>query len=328
LYFLGTILGSYLEIFSQDVHFSMFYRTPLLLNPANTGNFDGLWRLNTTYRKQGDIQTNPYSTNVLTFDMPVYYFKRIGSIGISILNDRTANKTLNTNEFNISTAHFLKISKYSYLHLGFSFALVNKSISYDDLTFPEQFDNSIGAFNPNLDNKEQFDKFSLTYLDLSWGAIWSRFSKNIDSQIGVAMFHYNSPKIKFMPDNDKILPKYQFHAYFNKKISQNLLLKPKFLFTYTNKANEMLTGSEISMIFNENLKNLYAGAYIRTGIDRNTDAIIFITGLTYNNFIFNFSYDYPVNSTFLAKDLTFEISIFYKMPKLNPLKKSIQCEIL
>ncbi len=330
LYLISILLFAIIpEILSQDVHFSMFYRTPILLNPANTGNFNGLWRINTTYRKQGDFTTNPYSSNVLTFDMPVYYFQRIGSIGISLMNDRTANRTLNTSFANLSTAHFVRISKFSYLHLGFSFAITCKSINYNNLTFPNQFDNSTGTFNLLLDNKENFDRYSSVYLDLAWGAMWSRITGNFDSQIGVAMFHYNQPKLRYFSESSKIKPKFQVHSYFRKKLNKTLFVKPKFLFTFTGKANELLIGGDFTAVTtSKTVKNLYAGTYLRTGLDRNTDALIFLAGLTYNNFKFTFSYDYTGQTNIYSDDLTFEISIFYIMPKLNPQNKSIQCEIL
>jgi hypothetical protein len=36
----------------QDIHFSQYYASPLSLNPANTGNYDGDWRLMNSYRQQ------------------------------------------------------------------------------------------------------------------------------------------------------------------------------------------------------------------------------------------------------------------------------------
>ena len=30
---------------AQDIHFSQYFNSPLSLNPAQTGNFDGNWRI-------------------------------------------------------------------------------------------------------------------------------------------------------------------------------------------------------------------------------------------------------------------------------------------
>ena len=37
---------------AQDRHFSQFYSSPLTLNPALTGAFDGKYRVGTNYRDQ------------------------------------------------------------------------------------------------------------------------------------------------------------------------------------------------------------------------------------------------------------------------------------
>ncbi len=327
LYISLLLIFSFFFVKAQDIHFSMFYKTPLLLNPANTGNFNGKWRINSSYRKQGDFISNPFSTNILSFDMPVYYFKRIGSIGFSIINDRTADNTLNSNIFSFSTAHFIKISDYSYLHMGFSFALANKIISPNSLSFPNQFDNSIGKFNPNLNNAENLKTYKASYIDLSWGFMWTKILPKLKFQLGIAMFHYNKPYITFALSS-RLFPKYQFHAYFEKNITKKFFLKPKILYSYENHATELLIGNEFGMTFNNNsLKKLYTGIFFRGGFVRNPSATIFSIGFLIKNFNLNFSYDYSFLKKEFPKDATLEISIFYTMPHLQIEKRAIQCEI-
>ena len=320
-------LFSFVFAKSQDLHFSMFYKNPLLLNPANTGNFNGKWRLNTTYRKQGNSSTNPFSTNTLSFDMPIYYFNRIGSIGFSLISDRTADNTLCSNIFSFSTAHFIKISKNSYLHMGFGFSYANKIVDPNSLSFPNQFDNSTGKFNSNLDNRENMKSYKSSYIDLSWGLMWTRIKPKFKYQIGIAMFHYNKPYIIFSLSS-RLFPKYQFHAYFEKNVTKTFFLKPKILYTYENHATELLIGNEFGMNFKTNsLKKMYLGVFFRGGFVRNPSASIFFVGFLIKNFNLNFSYDYSFIKNNYPKDMTFEISIFYTMPHLQIDKRAIQCEI-
>ena len=51
---LFAILSSLLinVLVAQDPHFSQFYASPLTLNPALTGKFDGTFRLAANYRNQ------------------------------------------------------------------------------------------------------------------------------------------------------------------------------------------------------------------------------------------------------------------------------------
>ncbi|MBN2893286.1 MAG: PorP/SprF family type IX secretion system membrane protein [Bacteroidales bacterium] len=319
-----------LLMLSQDVHFSMFNKAPLLLNPANTGNFDGKWRISTNYRKQGDFVSNPYSTNMVSFDMPVFLFNRLGSFGITALNDRTADRTLNTSEILVTTAHFIRITKNSYLHMGFGFAVVNKSIAQNSLSFPNQFDNSIGVFNPNIENQENFDAYSKWYPDLSWGLMMTYSTSLLKYQFGISMKHYNCPKLEFISPDFRIMPKYQTHFYLEKNFESGFYIKPKLLYTYQTKASEMVFGTDIGIYTkNECFKNFYVGTYFRGGFKRNQDAAIINAGFFYKQFKFNMSYDYSVNA--FNKDnfqnSSYEVAIFYIFPRLEVEKRAIQCEI-
>ncbi|HMZ89019.1 MAG TPA: type IX secretion system membrane protein PorP/SprF, partial [Chitinophagales bacterium] len=48
--------------YAQDIHFSQFFAAPILVNPANTGNFIGSARIGLNYRDQWGSVTIPYRT--------------------------------------------------------------------------------------------------------------------------------------------------------------------------------------------------------------------------------------------------------------------------
>ncbi|MBN2664755.1 MAG: PorP/SprF family type IX secretion system membrane protein [Bacteroidales bacterium] len=329
IYFFVIILLVSGTIYSQDNHYTMFYKSPAMLNPANTGNFEGKWRLNSTFRQQGDLNLNPYSSLFFSFDMPVFYFNRLGSFGITALNNCTAGNTLNDKSIQFSTAHFVKISKASYLHMGFGFSLVNKSLASEGLTFPNQFDNSIGLFNPVFENNENFNSYNIWYFDMCLGAMWSRITEKISTQLGFALFHYNQPNIYFFDEDSKLKPRYQFHFYALYNVSSTIFVKPKFLYANQSAASELIIGSDIGLnILDKKLKKIYAGCFVRAGFNRNTDAVLFSLGFNFSKCSFNFSYDYSFvfNNTY-SNDPTFEIAVFYTLPRLTVDKRAIQCEI-
>ena len=58
----GFILAS-CSVFAQaDVHYSQFYETSMLRNPALTGVFEDDYKLGVYYRNQWSSITNPYNT--------------------------------------------------------------------------------------------------------------------------------------------------------------------------------------------------------------------------------------------------------------------------
>src|SRR4026209_744947 len=54
--------------FAQDPNFSQFFASPLTLNPALTGKFDGLFRVAGNYRNQWPEINNAYITKTVSAD--------------------------------------------------------------------------------------------------------------------------------------------------------------------------------------------------------------------------------------------------------------------
>ena len=50
------------ETIGQDPNFSQFFASPLTLNPALTGKFDGLYRIAGNYRNQWPTFNNAFTT--------------------------------------------------------------------------------------------------------------------------------------------------------------------------------------------------------------------------------------------------------------------------
>ncbi|HEY8690580.1 MAG TPA: type IX secretion system membrane protein PorP/SprF, partial [Chitinophagaceae bacterium] len=56
---------------AQDPHFSQFFASPLTLNPALTGKFDGTLRVAGNYRNQWPAFNNVYTTSTLNVDFSI-----------------------------------------------------------------------------------------------------------------------------------------------------------------------------------------------------------------------------------------------------------------
>ena len=81
----------------QDFHFSQFYASPLTLNPALTGRFDGNIRFTGIYRTQwSGINTNTYLYQTPSASAEINFFNNKASLGFLFLNDQTNDKTFNT----------------------------------------------------------------------------------------------------------------------------------------------------------------------------------------------------------------------------------------
>ncbi len=56
---------------AQDPHFSQFFSSPLTLNPAFTGKFDGALRVAGNHRNQWPAFDKAYITSTLSLDFPI-----------------------------------------------------------------------------------------------------------------------------------------------------------------------------------------------------------------------------------------------------------------
>src|SRR5215475_7487215 len=88
IFFLSfTILSS-----AQDPHFSQFFSSPLTLNPAFTGKFDGNVRIAGNYRNQWPTINQAYKTGTASVDLPIMKkqidYRDTWGIGIMAYTDK------------------------------------------------------------------------------------------------------------------------------------------------------------------------------------------------------------------------------------------------
>src|SRR3979490_892289 len=80
---------------AQDPNFSQFFASPLTLNPAMTGKFDGLYRVAGNYRNQWPAIYNAFTTATISVDFDILRNKlsevdRFG-VGIMAFSDKAGD---------------------------------------------------------------------------------------------------------------------------------------------------------------------------------------------------------------------------------------------
>src|ERR1700761_870925 len=94
---------------AQDPHFSQFFASPLTLNPAFTGKFDGQFRLAFNHRDQWPSIPNAYVTTSGSVDFSI--LKKVVpngdilGIGFSGLSDQSADDALKMNYGSVSVSY-------------------------------------------------------------------------------------------------------------------------------------------------------------------------------------------------------------------------------
>ena len=87
---------------AQDIHFSQFYFSPLTLNPAHTGFFNGKHRFATNYKSQWKRASggDPYVTFTGTYDVHILdkmmKAADMAGFGITVFSDKAGKGDLKT----------------------------------------------------------------------------------------------------------------------------------------------------------------------------------------------------------------------------------------
>ena len=319
LFFLtGTFLLSADLIRAQDIHFSQFYETPLLRNPALAGVFTGDYRVQTLFRDQWNSFTNAYRTGSLSGE----YKWLIGqtndylTTGMEIFYDKAGTAALTTTEAMPALNYHKSLSneKPMYLAVGFMGGIVQKTLDLSKVTTNNQYNGT--AYDPALPTGETILNPNIHYLDgalgLSFNTAFGVDYKNT-LYLGAAYFHLNRPKNSFYTDPTVELdPKIVFSGGVHAIIGDYLGFTIQADYSQQGPARETIGGAMVTYKLGDDPDNsdyvFNLGAYIRWG-----DAIIPVIKLESNAFTFGLSYDINISTLQTASEGRggFELSLSY-----------------
>ena len=131
--------------FSQDIHFTQFFTNPLILNPAQTGNFNGSYRVGFNFRGEwpwaiGSASPYNYHTETPSVDFSFGENKITSGwmgIGFNFLNDEAGDGELTYRRFSLSYAYhqaFDKDHRYV-LSAGVNASYIIRSIDFFEIVF-------------------------------------------------------------------------------------------------------------------------------------------------------------------------------------------------
>lgn len=185
----GLILSTgYLR--AQDHQYSQFFNSPVYLNPALNGQFDGDLRMNLIYRNQWtSLQNNPtYVTASIDYNVP-----RFGG-GFGLMFTRGAEGAAYLTKTNVSGIYSYSIGSDRFiLSFGLQAGVTNRNINWNNLVFSDQIDPRLG-FDPSLVTTAEVPAYNNKfYFDSGAGV-------NLvvgDFMIGSAAQHLNHPNESF-----------------------------------------------------------------------------------------------------------------------------------
>jgi type IX secretion system PorP/SprF family membrane protein len=301
---------------AQDPHFSQFFSSPLTLNPALTGKFDGNLRVAGNYRNQWPAFNNVYTTSTLSVDFSVLQ-KHLPEndtwgIGILALTDKAGGGVLTNNYVGISTSYHKALNEdgYSQIGAGFQGTYGQKRLDRSKLYFADQltpygFTNPTGEVFP-------FENLKINYFDVNAGIIYTGSTSDRNNfYIGASMYHINRPKESFKGGTWNISPRTTISGGGYFPVSDILTLHTSAIYQVQSKSSETVFGGALAANLNEgevNPSTVYAGAWMRLN-----DAFIPYIGLEFSGMRIGASYDINISSLKAASQSRggMEISLIY-----------------
>lgn len=311
---------------AQDPHFSQYFSSPLTLNPAATGNFDGSSRLAINYRDQWAGAGNQFSTATLSFDTRVLRnrLKEGDKFGIGVLGlyDRTAGGLLNSSYISVSAAYHKSVDPdgYQFLSLGFQGTMGSKRLDYSKISFDNQF--NLDGFDLSIPSGESFKTQSITYFDFNLGAMYNYDDESKHYYIGASYYHIPRPTQSFVGSNSYRLDgRFSVHGGASFDINESDRLFFSGLYMKQGSATDKTLGMSYAYYFPEETGvAVMGGAWYRFN-----DAIYPYAGVQWNGMQAGISYD--INTTSMAagnaKTKSVEISFIYTFKDNTTLKKLV-----
>lgn len=311
--------------YAQDPHFSQFFYSPLTINPANTGVFNGDIRASTLYRMQWFTITNPYKTASVAVDAPIFKKKMRGNdffaAGINFINDNQGTVNLNTNSYNglISFTKFLGGKKLHYITFGYEIGYNIKSVTLTSLKYDSQYDPNSGTYNPAYGSGEHGGAVA-AFMDMSTGLVWNFNSdRKFRSALGFSFHHFTQPDVSISGGNDRLLPKYSFQWNIAYKLgtNSNAVLLPNLLVSKQGGSLLINGGTSVKYLLQE--RSRYTGFHGERSMSigvfyRYRDAAFINLRLDYEDFAFAVAYDINISGlTPVSKSIGgFEIMLQYR----------------
>lgn len=328
LFILLLVIGATAK--AQDPNFSQFFASPLTLNPALTGKFEGVLRVAGNYRNQWPTINNAYTTYTASIDGGILKnripeFDQFG-VGVLGFSDKSGNGVLQNNAFAVSTAYHKSLDEngYSQIGLGFQGSFVTKNLDVTKVKFLDQLRSD--GFTGLTEEVFSQNQLNLSYFDLNVGLLYNGTTDGVNNYyVGASMYHITRPEESFNGGQYVLDPRVTFQAGGRLPLAEyNAVHFSAIHSRQANAVNTVIGGAYMLNVNSDPVvpTNLYLGTWFRLG-----DAIIPYIGLEWGSFHLGASYDTNLSSLKPGSNMRggAEFSLIYIKKPSDPYAKMVNC---
>lgn len=322
---------------AQDIHWTMFDMSPLTLNPAFTGSFEGTFRVGGIYRSQWNSISNAtgFETPSFYVDAPILMIGKRSWLGVGgmLYNDERGTLAYRTTSTMGSAALHISMNKKStsIFTIGIQGGFVQNRL---DKTKIRAQDNAMTGILEGANSQTAslltggMEEADNSHIDFSAGVkLSSQLSKSSDLTIGLNFRHLTTPDNSFSStgnEDGKDLPLlFTLHGQMSAAINDNMLITPAFIFQRISTNNEIGLQALLGYRLGEekDMTIHFGPGYRATG----NDAVEAILKFDYKSLRVGAAYDFNISSLSTATNGQggFEIAAsyiikIYKKPTVKP----------
>lgn len=320
-----------LQTYAQDPNFSQFFASPLTLNPALTGKFDGLVRVAGNYRNQWPTINNAFRTGTVSADFGILAnripeFDQFG-VGVMGMYDVNGDGVMKNSFISGSMAYHKNIDQNGYhqIGVGFSGSYAQRRLDVSKLDFQDEL-TSLGFTGNTAEIFGSTGFLNINYADVNAGVIYNGATNDYNNfYFGASVYHINRPKVSFQGAEYIMNPRFTIHGggYFPIADATTLFVSANH--QQQAGASETIFGAALGFTVNNDFDqptDVYAGAFFRYG-----DALIPYAGLEFGSYRFGISYDVNVSRLSAASQRRggIELSLIWIKKHVDPNRKKLNC---
>lgn len=299
--------------FSQDIHFTQTAQTPLLINPAAAGVYNGWERIIINHRNQWLGANTQFMTTNISADLNMFKAPRNDrahmGLGVMFFNDIGGDSQFGHRQGSLTLSGILPMGGTGHiLSVGLQGGVGNRSGNAGGLDYRSQWDGQ--QFNKFILTGDENKLASFSYIDASAGVYYvfdgsqSTFQrkKEFKFQLGFSGYHLNAPEFKFGNGaiGERLHRKYVGHVGVTSDIgSSKMAIDASAIQTIQGPHYETLLGLMLRYRFEDgtmitgNTQNAFFGVGLYT---RWKDAIMPSILIDWRGFQFGISYDVTISA--------------------------------
>ena len=311
---------------AQSYHFSQFFSTPLLTNPAHTGFTEGPYRVASNFRSQGLSGGNPYFTGYISGDVSPFRSSlmeghKVG-LGMFVMNDKSSNGALQTSSIGVSGAYHVGLSEVGEQSIGVGLqgTYHQRRVNYSKLSFGNQF--GPDGYDAALPVGEALDNYDKNYFDVNAGILYNALLEDKSFFAGISVYNILNKAIDSLSNEFQMPSRVMFQSGAQLFVGEQGKLYISLTHMAQAGAKETSFGGAYGIqLGDRDFKNeVNVGMWYRLN-----DAVIPYVGYYYNGFHVGLSYDHTVSALKTGAQLKngFELTLLFSAIDKTKLKTLI-----